>query len=118
MGSEELRGVLQNTDEVDLTVTGRISGQESSRPVWFVEEGDRLLLLPVTGTDSNWYKNLRKTPAVGLTAEGAELHTDAKLIDDPAAVDHVVEAFGAKYGVDRVEEYYPKHDAAVEVPLA
>jgi hypothetical protein len=63
-------------------------------------------------------RTLRKTPAVGLTAEGAELHTDAKPIDDPAAVDHVVEAFGAKYGADRVEEYYPKHDVAVEVPLA
>ena len=118
MGSEELRGALQDTNEVDLIVTGRKSGQESSRPVWFVEEGEKLLLLPVTGSDSNWFKNLRKTPAIGLTAEGAELHTDAKPIDDPAAVDHVVEAFGAKYGADRVKEYYPKHDVAVEVPLA
>jgi hypothetical protein len=30
----------------------------------------------------------------------------------------VIEAFGAKYGSDRVKEYYPKHDAAVEVPLS
>ena len=118
MGSEELRNALQDSNEVNLTVTGRRSGQKSSRPVWFVEEGERLLLLPVGGSDSNWYKNLRKTPTVGLTANGAELKTDAKPIDDAAAVDHVVEAFGAKYGADRVKEYYPKHDAAVEVPLA
>jgi hypothetical protein len=76
------------------------------------------LLLPIDGSDSNWYKNLRTTPAVGLTAGGAELHTDAKPLDDPGAVDHVIEAFGAKYGSDRVKEYYPKHDAAVEVPLS
>jgi deazaflavin-dependent oxidoreductase (nitroreductase family) len=118
MGSEELRNALQNTNEVDLTVTGRKSGQESSRTVWFVEEGEKLLLLPVGGSDSNWFKNLRKTPAVGLTADGAELHTDAKPLEDPAAVDHVIEAFGEKYGADRVKEYYPKHDAAVEVPLS
>jgi hypothetical protein len=118
MGSEELRSALQNANEVDLTVTGRRSGEESSRPVWFVEEGEKLLLLPVGGSDSNWYKNVRKTPTIGLAADDTELHTDAKPIDDPAAVDHVVEAFSAKYGADRVKEYYPKHDAAVEVPLA
>jgi hypothetical protein len=118
MGSEELRNALQNANEVDLTVTGRSSGQESSRPVWFVEEGEKLLLLPVSGSDSNWYKNLRKTPTVGLTANGAELHTDAKPIEDPAGVDHVLEAFGVKYGAERVKEYYPKQDVAVQVPLA
>lgn len=118
MGSDELKSALQDASEVDLTVTGRRSGRESSRPVWFVDEGDKLLLLPVSGSESNWYKNLRKTPAIGLTASGAELHTDAKPLDDPGAVEHVVEAFGAKYGADRVKEYYPKHDAAVEVPLA
>ena len=118
MGSEELRSALQNANEVDLTVTGRRSGEESSRPVWFVEEGDKVFLLPLGGSDSNWYKNLRKTPAIGLSASGAELRTDAKPIEDSAAVDHVVEVFGDKYGADRVQEYYPKHDAAVEVPLA
>jgi hypothetical protein len=30
----------------------------------------------------------------------------------------VVEKFGQKYGADRVDEYYPKQNAAVEVPLS
>ena len=71
MGSDQLKSALQNANEVELTVTGRKSGRESSRPLWFVEEGDRLLLLPVTGSDSNWYRNLVKTPGVRLSAEGA-----------------------------------------------
>jgi hypothetical protein len=33
-------------------------------------------------------------------------------------VNDVVEKFRAKYGADDVERYYPKHDVAVEVPLA
>jgi hypothetical protein len=41
-----------------------------------------------------------------------------KPTEDRTAVDHVVEAFSAKYGADRVKEYYPGVDAAVEVPLA
>jgi F420H(2)-dependent quinone reductase len=118
MGSDELKSALQNASEVELTVTGRKSGRESSRPIWFVEEGDKVLLLPLGGSDNNWYKNLRKTPAIGLAADSAEFHGEAKATEDPSAVDHVVEAFGAKYGADRVKEYYPKADAAVEVPLA
>jgi deazaflavin-dependent oxidoreductase (nitroreductase family) len=117
MTAGELRGALDETNEVDLTVTGRKSGQESTRPIWFVEEGDRLLLLPVTGSDSNWYRNLVKTPQVRLSAEGAEMSAAAKPIEDTAAVADVVEKFRTKYGADQVQEYYPKQNAAVEVPL-
>src|SRR5512132_3841248 len=118
MADGELKDALQDTNEVELTVTGRRSGSESSRPVWFVQEADRLFLLPISGSDSNWYRNLLKTPALRLGADGAELRTSAKPLDDPAAVSEVVERFRAKYGADRVEKYYPKQDAAVEVPLS
>ena len=118
MGAQELKNALQDANEVDLTTTGRKSGNESSRPIWFVEEGEKLLLLPVSGSESNWYRNLPKTPTIGLTADGAELRAEAKPTEDSTAVDHVVEAFSAKYGADRVKEYYPGVDAAVEVPLA
>jgi hypothetical protein len=118
MGSQELKSALQDTTEVELKTTGRKTGQESSRPIWFVEENDKLLLLPVTGSKSNWYRNVEKTPKIQLAAEGAELQVEAKPTEDPSTVSHVVEAFGAKYGADRVKEYYPGVDAAVEVPLA
>jgi deazaflavin-dependent oxidoreductase (nitroreductase family) len=117
MTASGLKDALRETSEVDLTVTGRKSGQESTRPIWFVEEEDRLLLLPVTGSDSNWYRNIVKTPEVRLTADGAELGATAKPIDDPDGVAEVVDKFGQKYGADRVQEYYPKTDAAVEVPF-
>ena len=118
MALEELRNALQDTSKVELTVTGRKSGRESSRPLWFVAEGEKLYLLPVGGSDSNWYKNIEKTPSIGLTAVGAGFHTDAKPIEDPAAVDDAVERFRARYGAGRVKAYYLKLDAAVEVPLA
>jgi hypothetical protein len=117
MAGEELKDALQDATEADLTVTGRKSGRESTRPIWFVEDGDRLLLLPVSGSDSNWYRNAVKTPEIRLAADGAELQGTAKPIEDPAGVADVVEKFGEKYGADRVREYYPKQDAALEVPL-
>jgi deazaflavin-dependent oxidoreductase (nitroreductase family) len=117
MAASELKSALEDRNEVELTVTGRKSGHESTRPVWFVVEGDKVLLLPVTGTDSNWYRNIEKTPTVGLRADGAEFSTDARPTDDSAVVDHAAEVFGEKYGADKVKEYYPNLNAAVEVPL-
>jgi|SRR4029453_17692715 hypothetical protein len=117
MAPEELKDALRAASEVELTVTGRKSGRESSRPIWFVEDRDRLLLLPVSGSDSNWYRNAVKTPEIRLAADRAELRAHATPIEDPNDVADVVEKFGAKYGADRVAEYYPKQDAALEVPL-
>ena len=117
MAAEEFKDALQQASEVELTVTGRKSGSESSRPVWFAQDGERILLMPVGGSGANWYRNLLKTPDVRLAANGAELSATAKPIEDAAAVADTLERFGAKYGADRVEEYYPGQDAAVEVPL-
>lgn len=108
---------LNTTSEVELTTTGRTSGRDSSRPVWFVRQGDTVYLLPVGGSDSQWYKNLLKGPAIRLTA-GATYSGRATPVTDPAKVDEVVQAFLAKYGERDVEAYYPKRDVAVEVPPA
>ena len=117
MTSSELKEVLQDKSEVQLTVTGRKSGQESTRPIWFVEDGERLLLLPIHGTDTGWYRNIVQTPEIRLAADGAELQVTAKPIEEADAVADAVEKFGAKYGADRVDDYYPKQNAFVEVPL-
>jgi deazaflavin-dependent oxidoreductase (nitroreductase family) len=117
MASGALKDALRDANEVELTVTGRRSGRESSRPIWFVEEGDRLLLLPVSGSGSSWYRNVVKTPEVRLAADGEELRAPAKPIEDQSSVAEVLQKFSAKYGADKVEEYYPDQDAAVEVPL-
>jgi deazaflavin-dependent oxidoreductase (nitroreductase family) len=118
MAAEELKNALQGENEVELTITGRKSGREITLPIWFVKDGERLLLLPIHGTDTGWYRNIVKTPEIKLAADGAELRVTAKPIDDPTAVRDTVERFGEKYGADRVAEYYPKQDAFVEVPLS
>ena len=118
MASEEFTRALQSTQEIQLTVTGRKSGREITIPVWFAQEGDRLYLLPVNGTDSDWYKNVLKEPTIRLAAGGAQVTARAKPIEDPAGVARVVDMFRAKYGSESVDSYYPKRNAAVEVPLS
>jgi hypothetical protein len=64
MPESKLKSILDRTNEIELSVTGRKSGREISRPVWFVYEDNILYLLPVQGSDTEWYKNVQKNPKV------------------------------------------------------
>jgi deazaflavin-dependent oxidoreductase (nitroreductase family) len=108
---------LENTDEIQLTTTGRVTGQQASRPVWYVQQAGKLYLLPVTGSDSQWYKNVLKTPAVRLAADDVQLSTVATPVTDPGVVARVIAGFRAKYGAGDVAKYYPHPNVAVEIPL-
>jgi hypothetical protein len=89
----------------------------TSRPVWFVQRDQKVYLLPVTGADSQWYKNVVRTPAIRLAARDAEYAAVAAPITDPERVGRVVDDFRAKYGAGDVAQYYPNPNTAVEVPL-
>jgi deazaflavin-dependent oxidoreductase (nitroreductase family) len=116
MAHIDFRTGLQNAREIEITVTGRSSGRSLSYPVWFALDGDTLYLIPVRGSDTEWYKNLRKTPTIRLTAREKTLTASAHLLTDQAHLDKVLEKFRAKYGRN-VKSYYPKFDVAIEVPL-
>ena len=116
MAHTDFRTGLQNSSEIEITVTGRTSGRPHSYPVWFALEGDKLYLIPVKGSDTEWYKNLRKTPTIRLAARGKTLTASAHLLTGQAQIDQVLEKFRDKYGRN-VRSYYPKLDVAVEVAL-
>lgn len=108
-----LKDHLSKASEITITVTGRKSGRAISNPVWFVLEGDTVYLLPVAGTDSQWYKNVLKNPSIRIKAKGAEADVEAAPITDASRVSSVVEKFRKKYGAGDVKKYYSKFDAAV-----
>ena len=117
MADQQFMTALDTSSEVALTVTGRTSGREISIPVWFVRDGDTLYLVPVNGSDSDWYKNLLEHPTIRLSEGNADLSARATPITDPAKVEQILDKFRAKYGRDDVAAYYPKHDVGIEVPL-
>jgi deazaflavin-dependent oxidoreductase (nitroreductase family) len=108
---------LRATNEIDLTVRGRKSSQDISRPVWFVYEDDKLYLLPVHGSDTNWYRNVLKDPTVKISARGQELSGKAKTITDDNKVKEIVEKFRSKYGNSDVQKYYTKLDVGIKFAL-
>jgi deazaflavin-dependent oxidoreductase (nitroreductase family) len=94
-------------------VTGRKSGRAISIPVWFVLEGDKLYLLPVQGSNTQWYKNVLKNPSIRIEAGGAKAEVQALILKDATLVKSVVEKFRDKYGANDVKKYYSKLDVAV-----
>ncbi len=117
MARADFATALNKTNEVQLGTTGRVSGHETSHPVWFVRHKDKLYLLPVTGSESQWYKNVLKTPGLHLTAAGTDYRATAHPITDPDQVHHVLDDFRTKYGARDVAAYYSNPNVAVEVPL-
>jgi deazaflavin-dependent oxidoreductase (nitroreductase family) len=111
--NDALKERLSKASEITITVTGRKSGRPISIPVWFVPEDDKLYLLPVQGSDSQWYKNVLQAPSLHIKVRGTEANLKVTPLTDPKQVASVVEKFRAKYGASDVKKYYSKFDVAV-----
>ena len=112
-----LTDLLSRSREINITVTGRKSGRAITIPVWFVLEGNELYLLPVEGSDTQWYKNALQNPSIRIEAGGAKAEFNGVSITDAKQVSSVVAKFRAKYGASDVKKYYSKFDAAVVVQM-
>jgi hypothetical protein len=123
MTDSEFLKALTSTEAIDLTVKDQKTGRSSSRPVWFVIESEKLYLLPMTGSDSKWYKNILVNAEVQISArsplrvlgmKGRKLTANTKPIQASEVAD-VVQKFKSKYGAAEISKTYSKLDAAVQV---
>jgi deazaflavin-dependent oxidoreductase (nitroreductase family) len=110
---DDLKQRLASYRQIKLSVIGRKSGRTISVPVWFVLEAEKLLLLSVQGSDTQWYKNVLKNPSIRVDARGAEAEFRAMPITEAKAVRSVVEKFRKKYGAKDVKKYYSKFDVGL-----
>jgi len=113
--NHDLKDRLHRYRQIKISVVGRKSGRTISIPVWFVFEGNKLYLLPVQGSDTQWYKNLLRHRKIGISARGAEAEFHTAPVTDPKAVALIVEQFRKKYGAEDVKKYYSRFDVAVMV---
>jgi deazaflavin-dependent oxidoreductase (nitroreductase family) len=113
MKDHPLKDRLPRYRQIKLSVTGRKSGRTISQPVWFVWDDDKVYLLPVHGSNTQWYKNVIKDPSVHIDARGAEAKFQAVPVTDKTQVSSVVDKFRTKYGASDVKKYYSKFDVAV-----
>lgn len=98
-------------------MTGRKSGRTISLPIWFAWDDGKLYLLPVTGSDTQWYRNVLKNPSMRIEVRGTDADVTAVPITGEAQVKSVIEKFRKKYGTSDVKKYYSKFDAAVHAQI-
>lgn len=110
---DALRDRLSRNSEITISVIGRKSGRTISIPIWFAWDGEKLYLLPVQGSDTQWYQNVLRNPLIRVKAGGSEAEFKAVPVSDAKRVSSVVEKFRRRYGAGDVKKYYSKFDVAV-----
>jgi deazaflavin-dependent oxidoreductase (nitroreductase family) len=83
--THDLHDPLSRYREITISVTGRKSGRTISNPIWFVYEDDKLYLLPVQGSDTQWYKNVLANPKMTIKAGKSEADFSAVPITESAS---------------------------------
>ena len=114
---DTLKDRLTHYRQIKISLIGRKSGKTISIPVWFVLEHETLFLLPVQGSETQWYKNVLQNPSIRINARGVEAEFRAKPVTDAEGLNSVIEKFREKYGAKDVKKYYSKFDVAVAVEL-
>ena len=114
---KDLVKVLEGRREINIAVYGRKSGRLIELPVWFVLEKNRLLLLPVYGSRTSWYRNLKANPKIRVKVGDFDEEFTAKLLESESQVKYVVRKFEEKYGKEEIKKWYSGFDAAVEISL-
>ena len=109
---------LKHSNEVTITVTGRKTKKRFSTPVWFVLDEEKVILVPMKGSDNEWYKDLVEEPQIELGVDDITIPFKAKLVRGPAHVEKALDGFRAKYKSMWSESYYTKRDVYVEVPVS
>jgi deazaflavin-dependent oxidoreductase (nitroreductase family) len=93
---DDLKDRLSRYRQIKISAIGRKSGKTISVAVWFVLEGEKLYLLPVQGSDTQWYRNVLKNPSIRIDARGTEAGFRAVPVTDANTVQSVIEKFREK----------------------
>lgn len=89
---------VQEKSTLELTTTGRTSGEPRTVTIWFaVDDQGRLYVQAGSGGRADWYLNLLKTPAVKAQIAELSMSGVARPIDDLTEIARVHELFRQKY---------------------
>lgn len=94
--------LLEETPFLNLTTRGRKTGLSRSLELWFAFEDGKLFFL--AHEDSDWWKNIVKTPTVEVEVSEILFMGTGRLV--PEKLSHIYELFRRKYGDSQVEQWY------------
>src|SRR3989441_8227064 len=100
LGTSEI--VLEEFPYLNLTTKGRRTGVSRSVELWFAFEDGKLFFL--AHENSNWWKNVEKTPRVEVEVREILFEGNGNLAQEK--LEHVFNLFRRKYGDDQVNRWY------------
>jgi hypothetical protein len=117
--SPEVAEALRSDRVVDITTTGRRSGEQSRIEIWFHNVDGRIFLTGLPGR-RDWYANLLAHP--GFTfhlkeSTRADLDASARAVTDPEEKREVLERITGRLGRSGDVEQWIEHSPLVEVDL-
>lgn len=87
-----------------VTTVGRRTGRPHTIEIWFARQGSSLYMLSGGGSQSDWVRNLQKTPEVAVRIGGRAFRGRARVVTEPhedrLARDLVVTKYRPSYGGD------------------
>jgi deazaflavin-dependent oxidoreductase (nitroreductase family) len=95
--SDRLQKVADRST-VLLTHIGRKSGKAHQVTIWFVVQGEKILL-PTSNIDRNWVRNVRKAPHVELSIGAEKFAGEARFLDSAADRERVEAMVRRKYRI-------------------
>ena len=79
-----------------LTHYGRKSGKPYEVTIWFVVDGERVII-GTANVERQWVRNVQKNPRVKLSVGGEKFEAEARFLTDRAERDRALAAVGRKY---------------------
>lgn len=97
---------IKDASTIDLTTTGRKSGKEHTRPIWFVVSDGKILVQAGKDGKTDWYQNLQKTPAAVVRQREYAFRVRATRVDDPKEAERIHRLFLDKYTTARLLSWF------------
>jgi deazaflavin-dependent oxidoreductase (nitroreductase family) len=111
---------LADLDFCYVTTIGRRSGTPHTVEIWFAKQGNRVFLLSGGGDGSDWVRNLKANPTVGLRIGDRDMICRACLVEDPEedelARRLLVEKYRPRYSGDLEDWRRTALPVAIELP--
>ncbi len=108
--SPDIVNALQNDLVVDITTTGRRSGEPRRIEIWLRPLGDRYIIAGRPGP-RDWFANLRANPRFIVHLKksvSADLPANARPVKDPEEKRSVLESVPNGPGPDVIDEWVEK----------
>jgi deazaflavin-dependent oxidoreductase (nitroreductase family) len=84
-----------------LTHRGRKSGKSHQVRIWFVVDGDKVLI-GTANIERHWVRNVQKAPQIALAIAGESFEGVGRFLTDPPELEHAMSCIRAKYWI-----FYP-----------